>query len=1537
MPTRAEAKEHIDSFWTRRHITRDAIDIENDINLRDLSNGLKILSDGLYGDLTHFFWELLQNADDSKYLTTPRVDFVLASNSLTYKTNEVGFTSADVESLCAVGCSSKAGQNDTIGEKGIGFKSIFKIADVVTIHSGVYSFKLDTRPPLGNVGMVLPIWLDKTQDSPATSITLQFKAEIDVSKLRQHLAAFDFTFLLFTRNIKVINLKVEAGQSFEKLGQFEQLAPGGVRIETRIDGRPDTTMDYVIFRSRCSGMPPRQPGAQVQPDSDKTTIVLAFPHRDHKPLAESQKTYAHLPVNSFGFKFIIHADFVLTANRKGIDSDRGWNLSLQSRLPGAICSAFEQLAKSAEPQMRCGWPEYLDSLGSIHDSFMKKVANSTIAQLRSKPLVRKELQDDVFLAPQDCLTASDEFRDTNRGLLITDGTYAQRVRSNAYSYNSSTILSKLGVTPFEISHFVELLAQYISEHMASFSSNPTAWHSRVARLLCNHFSHKPHQPNTLLQNFKALRIIPLDDGSWVSGASCTTKPVFMEQGRRIALPTGLNFCFVQASAADDRDRRQLYRLLGVKPCDETEICKMILASHATMVPWPPMKILISHAVYIFRARYKPQRGEALRLRLYDSNLTTRFGGRVHLPFGTKGKALRRLFADDFTDIIWLHPDYEDSVKEGEREDWFEFLYSVEGVYQSPPLHLGGRLSDAMRHILTRNGSKEFLRILKTQNHSASGQIRGDLRTWEAKTLTADISNVEVSTDQGVRKLCETILPSLSPISLGLLPILQLVDPQQTDWKFLHKFGVQTERSLDLYVKQLRVLKESTDQGQVKATAITLYKGILAYPCMDGSKLYSHRRTRASFRNESLIYIGPGRWVLPQQCLWKASFPCTKVPVLSELYPGGQQLFQIILRVRDAGLDDLVSELEGIESTRKLDRTTILRQKMLPALDSFLGKASLSTTQRLRLLPLHIFPVPQGESPAQLLRAEDTFWIADLNVLRSKFEGLLPLLDVTGNLSEPSLQNVFGKLSMDSKRLSQSARKEEIQLNQGDVSEVADPALTIRLRRQSRYIISIVCHEKKLNQPADKVTAMLNDIRVFRVPDIIIRRYVLDAGTKRYGHDDEGQVLLLDADGELHVKIQQDLELLDIIVPLSERFAERFDLGDANRELLAKVLITEKAEQFIEALERAGIKTDPTPVVQIVAGNGLDEDSADDTLAEDPNDTMGLAFENLEISKARTGSGSDEESSGSQQLRPPRTPNLQRRRGRNGAAVSSPFSSRRRSGQASSSGTRSDPVATDAGEPATDAGEPATDERIARLTASLMDVKLSDATHEVFREYGASTTATEGFRRSNHAWSSGRPPRSSHGGDNNFATQEGSSDSLPREIGFAGEHLVYKFLEDKLSPSFTPKNWTSSARAKAFPNNPVGDDFREKDFADFTFADTDGRMRMYLSEHVPNFQIPTGQRNDITFHLEVKSTLGSLHDPAILSNNQISMAKKYSGRFSTPATQTDVYILVRVYGLGSDPDHPRPRLCLFPDPWNLICQDSLLIEGETGIYVRPRVV
>jgi hypothetical protein len=103
--------------------------------------------------------ELLQNADDNTYESvTPTLGFSYKPGSLRIGCNEVGFTSKNVEAICAISQSTKSGKTNDgeyIGEKGIGFKSVFKAAEVVSISSGDFTFKFDTTTFLG---MVAPTW-----------------------------------------------------------------------------------------------------------------------------------------------------------------------------------------------------------------------------------------------------------------------------------------------------------------------------------------------------------------------------------------------------------------------------------------------------------------------------------------------------------------------------------------------------------------------------------------------------------------------------------------------------------------------------------------------------------------------------------------------------------------------------------------------------------------------------------------------------------------------------------------------------------------------------------------------------------------------------------------------------------------------------------------------------------------------------------------------------------------------------------------------------------------------------------------------------------------------------------------------------------------------------------------------------------------------------------------------------------------------------------------------------------------------------------
>ena len=70
--------------------------------------------------------------------------------------NEDGFTLENLRAICSIGRSSKAGAQGYIGEKGIGFKSVFKVASKVHVQLGPFSFSFHHMYGDNGLGMVTP-------------------------------------------------------------------------------------------------------------------------------------------------------------------------------------------------------------------------------------------------------------------------------------------------------------------------------------------------------------------------------------------------------------------------------------------------------------------------------------------------------------------------------------------------------------------------------------------------------------------------------------------------------------------------------------------------------------------------------------------------------------------------------------------------------------------------------------------------------------------------------------------------------------------------------------------------------------------------------------------------------------------------------------------------------------------------------------------------------------------------------------------------------------------------------------------------------------------------------------------------------------------------------------------------------------------------------------------------------------------------------------------------------------------------------------
>ncbi len=81
---------------------------------------------------------------------------------------QVGFSEGNIRALCDVGRTTKKHTVGYIGQKGIGFKSVFKITDAPQIHSRGFHVAFDLMQHSA-LGYVLPTWVDDALDISSVS------------------------------------------------------------------------------------------------------------------------------------------------------------------------------------------------------------------------------------------------------------------------------------------------------------------------------------------------------------------------------------------------------------------------------------------------------------------------------------------------------------------------------------------------------------------------------------------------------------------------------------------------------------------------------------------------------------------------------------------------------------------------------------------------------------------------------------------------------------------------------------------------------------------------------------------------------------------------------------------------------------------------------------------------------------------------------------------------------------------------------------------------------------------------------------------------------------------------------------------------------------------------------------------------------------------------------------------------------------------------------------------------------------------------
>ena len=233
------------------------------------------------------------------------MSFSYKPGSLRIDCNEVGFNAENVEAICAISRSTKSGKTmdgEYIGEKGIGFKSVFKAADVVWISSRDFTFKFDKTKFLG---MVAPVWEafpEKTQPG-CTSIYLQLSKSCEEDTLIHELLTFDTNLLIFLRRVEEINIQVTRRdeQVWEKKIRKDESQQGEDRLTVLHTG--EEISQYLIRTHVIKDLPKER----KRPNWPQTRILLAFPTTEsqEQPQLTPQNVYAFLPIRNYGLKVTI--------------------------------------------------------------------------------------------------------------------------------------------------------------------------------------------------------------------------------------------------------------------------------------------------------------------------------------------------------------------------------------------------------------------------------------------------------------------------------------------------------------------------------------------------------------------------------------------------------------------------------------------------------------------------------------------------------------------------------------------------------------------------------------------------------------------------------------------------------------------------------------------------------------------------------------------------------------------------------------------------------------------------------------------------------------------------------------------------------------------------------------------------------------------------------------------------------------------------------------------------------------------------------
>ncbi len=792
------------------------------------------VAEQLYHKKTRFVYELIQNAEDNQYSSwgQPRLGFILNQDCIIIDSNEDGFTERNIRAICAVGQSTKTYIQGYIGEKGIGFKSVFTVASKVHVQSEPYSFAFEYRRDDTNdngLGMVTPLY-EEHRPIPAgvrTRMILYLREDCDRAQLRQDFLALPDTLLLFLKKLTQLSVKIELPDSpphhvrYTILADKTSKARGRATITKEV-GNETSRQEFWIKRRLVSDMPADPARRNIY----EAEVVLAFPiDAKESPVIEDQHVFAFLPLQKVGFKFLIQSDFITQANREDV-CDCDWN----RRLIKEVTQTFLHTIADSDgflhhPVMKYSWVRYIPTANIIHDMWGRLQASLTEALHTRKVFYSLEDQYRCWSAAQ-LRVVTDHFRDEKSEPLLPDlKSGGTAYISNGYDQQLDLpVMKKLGTTDLSLSDFLERLSEDLEkDDKARLRSTFVidAWQTKVSELLIKGLEFTKER-----YMIQRLKIVPLDNGKWVCPLNAS---IFFPSSAEINIPKDLSLNLVDAGTLLNDRRRVLFSALGVTECAPVRVFPLIEQRYKDQRPlkysnlYQDVEFLFWHNIAL-PANY-PIYLATLHCDKYRIGETFT-GDWLYCPQSEDPHSMYNLLGgvvpEELKSKIKIpRIGYYDALKDrGVRNNLTgpEWLRSRANINVTPQLHskpgfscklqLSAEMIYVMEHI-----PQHLLRVLERKRAQYQKSEEWDVRFKAVKVPVLDCAESRAleKTFLPLPKLKAKAAELCLSKSFGFLSELDgMEDIDVMKWRFLERLGVGVEEDVSFWLALLRQARHTED-------------------------------------------------------------------------------------------------------------------------------------------------------------------------------------------------------------------------------------------------------------------------------------------------------------------------------------------------------------------------------------------------------------------------------------------------------------------------------------------------------------------------------------------------------------------------------------------------------------------------------------------------------------------------------------------------------------------------------------------------------